>query len=51
MSKNVEDPQGNVPVVKEDGTLTQNGLIVLQKLAAAVRELQDRVDALEAFHP
>lgn len=56
--KDVESPQANIPVVGGDGTLTTHGLIVLEKMADAVKELQAentaltaRVAALEALHP
>lgn len=51
MTVKVETPQANIPLVREDRHPTQETQIMLQKMAEAIRELQARVAALEAFHP
>lgn len=43
----VDTPQANVPLVKQDGTLTLEGHLMLVRLSEAVKDLQARVEALE----
>ena len=47
MSLPVEIPQPRVPFVDANGRLTREGIVVFQKMVDAVRDLQDRVYALE----
>ncbi|AUR11208.1 hypothetical protein PhaeoP48_01211 [Phaeobacter inhibens] len=47
----VEAPQANVPLVKPDGHSTMETQITLEKMAQAIRELQAKVEALEAQQP
>lgn len=51
MTQKVEPPQANIPLVREDRHPTQETQVMLEKLVLAVKDLQDRVAALEAFHP
>lgn len=40
-----------VPVVKQDGTQTDQEAIYRRKLEAALKDALARIEALEAFHP
>lgn len=44
----VDTPQANVPLVKQDGTLTLEGHLMLVRLSDAVKALQTENTALEA---
>lgn len=40
-----------IPIVTSDGKQADTFAIYLKKMEAAIKDLQERVEALEAFHP